>query len=368
MIIEGLTLGADTMTLLKNKVGQMTYDFLTRMNTDKGSLPRQGNIAKITAPFIATSDIPKEEVIQAAKAVEIKLAMDVRTFLEINIKETAADLNIRDVMNSIPITVLNKGAGNSDSITEIVRDRFNGVLSDKLLTKEALEYDMSKEAIAFSEVRVTAHYSEAMASSSGIVSDRNALPTTVRVGIKYITGRGEVKDVEFNVSIECIPRYIDSEDLRVRLGSYSNKDFYKNFVRLEKGEINFLTDWMLDLKMLKAKAKAAARGDRDIFHIIDQKRLLNDMGVNVYPFLVMMVSSEFNDMLRTKDHLNLYEDANDIMKKFFCMGILIYNQENARLSIKYDGDKAFKECLFDDIGKDTAKYERELKQLIKFNR
>lgn len=366
MFVELATIGGDTATLLKQKVSQGIYDFLTGINTAKGSLPRQGNLTKVVAPLIATDDLPKDQVIEIAKATEIKLAMDVKSFLEACIRETPQDVNIGSIMKSIPITVINRGGGHSDSVTEQLQNRFNTHIGDKLLPKESLQYEIEHEAILYADVDVVC-YSEA-ATGTGIVSDRAGLPTTVHCEIKYITGRGEVKTVQFAISVECTPRYVSSNDLRVRLASYNSRDFYRNFVRMEKGEINFITDWMLDLKMLKLKAKSAAKGNADIFHIIDNKRLLNDMGVNVYPFVTMLVSANFADELMAKESLDMYSHANQIMKKFFCMGIYIYDQDMDTVEFMYDGDKGFKKVLFDDLAKDSSKYERELKQLIRFNK
>lgn len=370
MVLESLKIGTDLSVLLKQKVAQSVYDALTGVATAKGSLPRQGNMTKIVAPLIATDDIPADDVVRVAKATEIKLAMDVRTYLETNIRETAQDVNVGNVMRSIPVTILNKGAGNNQSITEMMRDRFNVAASDRLglTVQESLQYELEKEAIEFSDVHCTVHYSEAGGNGSNIISDRNALPTHVRCEVKYVTGRGEIKTAEFSVSVECAPKYVNSNELRARISSYSNRDFYKNFVRMEKGEINFITDWLLDLKMLKYKAKAASKGNNNIFNIVDRYRLLNDMGVNVYPFLTMLLSNTFVDDLRNKEHMDLYRDGNEVMKKFFAMGIYMYDQDMNTIEIKYDGDRDWKKYPFDDIGRDTDKYERQLRELVKFNK
>ena len=95
---------------------------------------------------------------------------------------------------------------------------------------------------------------------------------------------------------------------------------------------------------------------------------LNDMGVNVYPFACLLMSSEFADELMTKENLNIKTEAKTIMKKMFMMGIFEYDQDRDIMNILYDGDSGWRKCSGDDISRDTDKYAKELKQLIKFNR
>lgn len=367
MILDTLKIGNDLGLLLKQRVAQGIYDTFTGISTSKGSLSRQGNITKIVVPCIASDDMPMDYVTEVAQGNAVKVAMDAKTFLEQTIKDSPQEVNIATVMRSIPITVLNKGAGTTAAISDILKDRLNTSVSERLLTREALEYEIEKKAIMFSDVDIEVQYSEAP-SGNTIINDRNALPVTVNCEIKYITGKGEIKTVNYTISVECAPRYVNSNELRTRISSYSNKGFYKNFVRVEKGEINFLLDWMLDLKMLRYKAKAAAKGDASIFHVIDKYKLINDMGVTVYPFLTLLLSNNFVDELNTKEHLDIFREGSHIMKSFFAMGIYIYDQDMDVLHIRYDGDPDWKKYRFDDFARDTSKYERQLKELVKFNK
>ena len=372
MILDVLNMGSELGVLLKQKVSQQLYDFFTGINTSKGSLPRQGNNTKIYTTLLATDDLPRDFVQGVAKAVEVKLAMDVKSFLQQSIKETPQEVTIGSIMRSIPVTVLNKGAGAGDSITEIMRDKMNAVVSNQLELQESIQYEIERDAIQFSDVYVSVSNKKSIlvgeAQNSSLIIDRDANPTYVNCLIHYITGRGEIKNVEFTISVEVVPRYVDRNELRVRLNSYSSRNFYRDFVAVEKGEKNFLLDWMLDLKTMKYKAKAAATGGMDIFSVIDKYRLLNDMGVNVYPFVCLLISSDFADELMTKENLNIKTEAKTIMKKMFMMGMFEYDQDRDIMNILYDGDRGWRKCSGDDITRDTDKYAKELKQLIKFNR
>lgn len=359
--------GSEIGELVKQRVVQKVYDALTNENNDRGSISSQGGANIIHIPFISTKDIPMDTVSQTAKSTEIKFAMDIKMYLESCINADANSVQLHHVMHNLPITIVGRGGrGNNAAISDMLRDRFNASVSDAIgMHQESLNSinDFVKDFALVDCCKVSL-VSEA-ATGTPVFSDRNALPTYVRASIRYITGRGEIKDVEFTIGVQCSARYVDEDELMTRICNYDNKDFYRKFVLLERGEVNFITDLMLDLKNVVASSRSAARGKDDIFNMMDRHHMLKEFGVHIYPYLTFLVSNEFVERALKQNNMDIHTDINTIMKTFMALGFYIYYPEMDKVRIFYDGDRHWNEVLFSDLARDTAKWERELKNLIK---
>lgn len=367
MIVEAHNIGDMMSTLLRQRVGQKIFDFVTSATSDKGSIVRQGNLSKIVVPMWVTEDIPREAAVQMAKNVEIKLAWDVKKYVEMMISENPRDLSLAKVMKDLPITIIQKQAGQNNPLfsKEALNDLNIDIVEDGD-GSSGIEVRLEQESLNYALEGYDKMYSEA-ATNSPIIQERNSLPTEIQIELKYLRKDDKIEAVKYFIGVEVIPRYVSSSELLVKMSTYDNKRFYKQFIALEKGEISFITDLLLDLSLVKKKADQASKGKNPLFKMIDKFNMLSEMGVNIYPFTTMFVSKEFADRALAEEHIDLEKDVANILKEFFSMGLFIYNQDLDLVNIFYDGDREFRKHDFYDVEKDTAKYERELKNLIKFN-
>ena len=373
MIIGELALSGSIETLVRQKVAQGIYDFASSVFEPKAGLMESVAMTNITIPLVATNDIPKEEVLQVAKTNEVKVGWAIKKYLELAIENTPHDVKLSTVLKNLPITIINKGhtAAGSNVLSNVF-----GKLGVKVEGAEAIGENMFKEHLEISIAVKTNEFTKPRshvryygeADNSGFIKDRIGDATHVTCEMKYIKNDNEIKTVTYTISVECYPRYVDSTELMSRLSTYDNRRFFKQFVLLERGEIEFLGDWALDLKLLDDMAKSKVQGDNALFSIIDKFNLLQNIGVNIYPFLSIMVSKDFADKMLANEHFDIYAEASTIFQKLFAMGLYIYNTNTEVVDILFDGDAEFKSYTMDDISRDTAKYERELKNLIKFNK
>ena len=330
----------------------------TLVNTVSGnkSIPRSANANYITFPIVVTDDVSKDITMDLAKTIEVKLAYDVKRMLERDIKDGPRDLQYDRIVKYLPI----------DSDTKAVDTTAMRLLRDEI-SEEDIGEELMKEALDYVKVRVHENdnefYSEA---HSAVVKERGATPTSIDVEIKYIKGDREIKTATYNMAIKAIPRYVDSDTLRMKLSTYDNKRFYKKFVALTNKEEHFVKDFLLDYDLMKKQAKDAV-DKNSIFKDIERKNLLNDMGINKYPFTVFVVSENFVQKLKDSEKIGFYEESGMIMKKLLAMGVFVYNHDTDLINVRYDGDKKFTTYPFDEMAKDTSRYEKELQQLVRLN-
>lgn len=368
------------LTLAKQTVAQTMYDFLTGLVSSPKSITRAGNISYFQIPMIITDDVPRDSAEEAVSLAQGKLAWDIKTFIEAFISCNPMDTTPVSIMKGIPITVINKGYGYDESIDKrfsaagisIVRPfEKDAKPSMEISFEESCVEINATEFASINKVKKTSNklFSEGSKLKEMVFQDRKASPTRIEVNVKYKTAQNEIKENTLIFSVECTPRYVDISELMVRMSTYDNRKFYRDFVKLEAGEISFISGLMLNFKMLveRAKSRATGRGS-ELFNIIDRFSLLRDMGVNVCPFLMLLVSDTFIQKMSDGESMDVKREIQKILSSFFAMGMFIYNERTNTYEIFYDGDKQWKTYTRGAVESETSKYERQIKELIRFNK
>lgn len=366
-------MGEELTSLLSTKISTGMRRMFLSANRNS-SITKMANSSSIAFPLLAVNSVPRDVVTDMAKAVEVKLAMDIKIILERVVADSHKGVDYNGAIAQIPFRGLFRseegvlsvgretiGQAGAATYANLVAESYAAAHCNTLLQAEGACVLIKADVELIKESLI------AESNNEYIVRDRNALPTYVKIALKYVGDRGEIKEVEQLLSIECIPRYVQANELKTRISAYNPSRMFKRFIQLSNKEISCMRDFMLDMDLIKSQAKDAAyKGlDNQIFSIIERNHKIKDMGVNVYPFLCMLVSKEFvEDVIRT-ERLDMKREYKQVMKKFFAMGLFIYNEATEMVDVAYDGHKQMETYPLDDISRDTSKYEKELKQIVK---
>lgn len=336
-----------------------------KRSLNKTSVMRDSNGGNIVFPVIASADINRDSIIDYAKYIEVRIAYAIKTILDGNIRSSAHDVTLDQIVDDIPFSNVLREDGTDygkdiDIEMEIFEESIRAMNNIELDKNPGLE-DISSFGIMGTSVKT---YTEAPL----VITDRRAVPTAIEIEVKYINDkRGEIKNVNFTFTVEAIPRKIDETTLINKFKVYDNKRFYKKYVQLTNKEITFVKDFLLDFEVVKREAKAAAKGG-NIFTIIEKSRRLADMGVNIYPFASIMVSEHVARELESTARMDLRKEYPQFMKKFFATSMAIYDADTNIIDLAFDGDKVMGSYPFDDISMDTSKVMKELRTVVKMNR
>ncbi|MFW6015188.1 MAG: hypothetical protein ACOCRK_01975 [bacterium] len=355
MIVEQ-QIGEILGTILSSKVSLSIRKTLFNTISRNTSITRSAQGSSIVFPVIATDDITKDVAMELTKSAEVKIAYDIKRILERDIAAGPDKVNYQSVVEMLPFD--KSGAVDLATLSELEESDLD--LSIKL-EREAVEYVSSKIKNVNIEV-----YSEA---NSYVIKERGSQPTNIEIEVKYVTGgnKKEIKSIRYNMAIQAIPRYVPSSTLRMKLSTYDNKRFFKRFISLTNPEKHFVKDFLVDYDVMKEMARERTKRN-SVFKEIEQARLKKDMGLQKYPFTVFLVTKDFVEKLNDSEKMDMYSESHMIMKKLMAMGIYVYDTDTDLIEIKYDGDKMFTKYPFDEVAKDTSRYERELKQLVRLNK
>lgn len=354
MIIEH-NIGEILGSILSSKVSFGIKRALFNTISRSSSIPASASASTIVFPVIVTDDISKDIAMEISKSAEVKIAYDVKRILERDLMDSPQDTKYESIVGMLPFD--RQGAVDISTLTSLK----DNVDVEFELKKEAMDYVQNK----IKDVNIKL-YSEA---KSFIIKERGSQPTSIDIEIKYITGKGkgDIKTITYNIGVSAVPRYVEEETLRLKLSTYDNRRFFKKYISLTNSEKHFVKDFLLDYKVMREMAKERTKTS-SVFKDIEKARLQKDMGLNKYPFAVFLISKDCVEKLNDSEKMDIYSESKVIMKKLMAMGLYIYNSDTDIIEIKYDGDKKFTSYPFDEVAKDTSRYEKELKQLVRLNK
>lgn len=306
------------------------------------SLITAGNNNVVTFPVIVSDDIPNDVISDITKDVEVVLAMATKNFIERKVNREAADLDVGDILNSLPFTNTNGRSLGLNLMAEAV-----SMANDKFLDKG-----------------ITLHGEAAIE----IMREKGTLPTFINVRVPYIKGdkQGEIKNLEIQLGFEGVPRKVSSTELVQRFGAFDNNRFFKSYVKMSKKEITFMSDFLFEIDNLKLAAKTAVKSDK-LWRSLEIMNKKKDMFIKSYPFTTMIISDNVSDMLKSQFMIDM-QDVNHAkagMESFFTFALYEVNTMNNIVRTLRDGDSAWRMTTVDDIVKNTSKIDRKIKELVK---
>ena len=336
--------------------------------TGKESLINSGNNNVITFPVIVSSDIPQTTASDIAKDIETLLGMATKNFVEGEITRGTCELSMAAIMSSLPFTRMN--AGFTDNTTQGEAAYMTGLALRGAEDKKN-GTGIYAEALrrAGNKLQKVNYYGEA--DGVQILRDKGSGPTFIQVEVPYIANAGadrsgEVKTVKVQMGFEGVVRYVDVEELVTRIGNFDSNRFFKNFIKLTKGEISFMGDFLLEMDRLKVEAKSQATSNKlwKTLELMNRKR---DIFIKSFPFTTFVISDEVADRIKERYMIDTENErqVKALMDSFYAFAFYEVNTGTNVVKIMKDGDAMFKVMTLDDIERNSTKIERKLKELIK---
>lgn len=337
--------------------------------TGKDSLINSGNNNVITFPVIVSSDIPQATASDIAKDIETLLGMATKNFIEGEVTRNTAELSMTAIMSSLPFTRMNNGI--TDNVIKGDAAYITGLT---LKGQESLQDEsvgVYAEALrrAGNRLQKVNYYGES--DGVQIMRDKGSGPTFIQVEVPYIANAGpnksgEVKTVKVQMGFEGVVRYVDVDEFVTRIGNFDSNRFFKNFIKLSKGEISFMGDFLLEMDRLKIEAKSQATSNKlwKTLELMNRKR---DIFVKSFPFTTFVISDEVADRIKERYMIDTENERQikALMESFFAFAFYEVNTGTNVVKVMKDGDAMYKTLTLDDIERNTTKVERKLKELIK---
>lgn len=331
---------------------------ITRMNAfalvknRNKSIMSMNKTYSVEAPLVVSEYISDETARDAAKSMELDMAMKVKAAIENTVFDSPSDAAIVNVLGYLPIR-RNQAGDIAFSVPDIAA---NG--GTNLAVSEALKAALKVEVQQITE------------ETNSVIQNARGHQTYVEVEIPYITGDlDEIKTVKATIGINVTPRRVKNIDIKTIFRDLDPQKVIKSYVKSTKGEESFIKDFLLDVKNIEKIAQMNAAKDGNLLAFVRKENLRSKFNSYVYPFVFFMLDETITSELKSDLEINLSNvvEREKYRKQLIALGIFTYNSGTDIVDIFYDGDTHITSITMDDFVLSASKYEKEIQQLIRLN-
>ena len=195
------------------------------------------------------------------------------------------------------------------------------------------------------------------------------LPSTIIVPVRFIskdTNQAHTVNVLVNIKADMhnIPSNILVNDIS---SSMTGSKKLLQFVKLISGEEDSLADFLFGISQMKTDIGGNKSPWLDAFK---RRRRVADIafGVlknNFMPTGTICLTMNEVNTLKMKYNIDIFKEAERIMKEYYLLGFLIADQTNEILYTRYDSHTDFQEYPYKTLEREAASQDRVIKDMIK---
>ena len=309
---------------------------------------RTQNINKHTLsfPVLITDDIPMETRVEITKALEVQTALEIKTLFEAMVYYNPfTGLSLESSIKKAQLDKVDKDA--MLDLYQFVADKHKG----------------GKSSAFFEDITVDVINGAFAEGSSGLenIDVRNAYPTFLSVSVKAVVG-ASVETIDYTLAVKCSPKVVPTSTMKEVLmyPALYNKEVNK------KLDMGIMLDWKGMKGIFNSRTPVKKHKSSEMATIL--KRISkNSSG----PYINFVLSSEFVDDMKSSNGYDIYDKHvyKSLMTSLPIMSISVLDLDADIMEITYDREKPlFDKYSLEDFFNDTAKYEKELRSVIKYNK
>lgn len=195
------------------------------------------------------------------------------------------------------------------------------------------------------------------------------LPSSVMVPVKFIskdTNTSHIVDVMVN--IKAVLHKVTSVNMVQNIVStIAQKKSLLGFVKLISGEERSVADFLFGISQMKEDLVSKANPWLEAFK---RRKRLADMAWgtlknNFMPTGTICLTMNEVNTLKQKYDIDVIKDSDKIMREYFLLGLMIADQSNEELLVKFDGYMDFQQYPYKTLEREAASQDKTIKDLIK---
>jgi len=351
------------------------------------SLSSIANDSTYFFPVVASEYMASEELVMVIRALERAYAVFARTaFALIPAVEvdSFSSSTVRDYLSQFHTNIgIRPNAGVTLTFESAGSDKDFNMLplneADKPYMPKTEPLDsLNKTGAEFSTV--SNDVSQFKSTSKSLFSDldwkkaNELLPTTLQIPVRFVTRNAQdaivaTNTVEIMVNIKATMHKTSSNELVRDIANTVNAKkgflgFVKFISREEKSAADFLfgiSQMKFDLLNQKANPWIEAFKRRQRLADLAKGTLVNSFK----PIATICLTVNEVNLLKTKYGIDVFKQAEKIMKAYYLLGLVIVDQVNEIVYTQFDSQPGFQEYPYKTLEREAANQDRVLKDMIK---
>jgi len=180
--------------------------------------------------------------------------------------------------------------------------------------------------------------------------------------------------VDFVVGVKATMHPINSEEM---VNEVTNACRYHDelfrFIRWTTGEINFFSDFLLNLKDSKEAVSQEQGGGSPWWNRLQRMRVIANFKARVFmknrilPNASIAITQQEVDYIKNTFGFNLMEPrfAEDVMNRYYLLCFIVVDESTEIVHFKYDGQKSFDTLSFSGLQKENSDAARNFRDILK---
>lgn len=180
--------------------------------------------------------------------------------------------------------------------------------------------------------------------------------------------------VDFVVGVKATMHPINSEEM---VNEVTNACRYHDelfrFIRWTTGEINFFSDFLLNLKDSREAVSHEQGGGSPWWNRLQRMRVIANFKARVFmknrilPNASIAITQQEVDYIKNTFGFNLMDPrfAEDVMNRYYLLCFIVVDESTEIVHFKYDGQKSFDTLSFSGLQKENSDAARNFRDILK---
>ena len=180
--------------------------------------------------------------------------------------------------------------------------------------------------------------------------------------------------VDFVVGVKATMHPINSEEM---INEVTNACRYHDelfrFIRWTTGEINFFSDFLLNLKDSREAVSQEQGGGSPWWNRLQRMRVIANFKARVFmknrilPNASIAITQQEVDYIKNTFGFNLMDPrfAEDVMNRYYLLCFIVVDESMEIVHFKYDGQKSFDTLSFSGLQKENSDAARNFRDILK---
>ena len=197
----------------------------------------------------------------------------------------------------------------------------------------------------------------------------------IRVIATDSTGKSDVnKYVDFVVGVKCMIHPVESQEMIDNLvDACRNHDGFFKFIKWTTGEIDFLSDFLLNMKEFKKDVSSEANGASHWWNALKHRATLAKFKKSMFfrrqilPNASICITQEEADYIKNTYGFDLMNPTfvDKIMKKFFLLCFIVVDDALEVAHFKYEGQGSYQTVSYSGLERENSNSARQFKDILK---
>jgi len=212
-------------------------------------------------------------------------------------------------------------------------------------------------------------------TDNDVKKSNELVPTILHLRLKLIDKKGDNHGThDYLIGIKAVIHPVSSDEMINNVvGACRNNNGLFDFIRWTSGEINFIKDFILNVKEIKDDVKNRGSGSSSWWITLKRRKALSKvkntllLGNQLLPNTTLVLSMQEVELIKATygyDLMNI-NFVDKIMSTYFLLGFVVVDTSSQLVHFLFDGQNSYQTTTFIGLERESGSDEKKFKEMLK---